>query len=264
VWSSTSQSDSGWTLQTVDVSQFTDGIANIKIQFKQQGGSVSHSGWNIDRLILNSASQPSFEACGGCLKPSFAGLTSAKDLDGCGDTGITLSWLPAPAWGTGSTGTYAVYRDTTPGFTPQASNRIALGITGTSYVDATAPNGVPLYYLVRAENNETCGGGPNNGGAVDLNTVYLSAQDQASQILPGSLGSSVQVAGINDTEVRVSWSAIPNAASYHVYRASSPSGPFTLIGTSSSLYYEDANQFTSGNSWYYNVKASDSCGNEGP
>ncbi|HZN55573.1 MAG TPA: hypothetical protein VFB67_09650 [Candidatus Polarisedimenticolaceae bacterium] len=263
VWTSPGGSDTGWTLQTLDVSQFVDGVANVKIQFKEQAGSIGHSGWNLDRLILNSASQPAFEACGGCLKPSFTGLQSATDLQGCADTGVALSWLPAASWGTGSTGTYSVYRDTTPGFTPQASNRIALGINATTYVDATAPNGVTLYYLVRAENNETCGGGPFNGGAVDLNTSYKSAQDQTSQILPGAV-AGVQVAGINDTEIRVSWPAVPNAATYHVFRAASANGPFTQIGNPSGLYFEDANQFTTGNSWYYTVKAADSCGNEGP
>jgi hypothetical protein len=157
-----------------------------------------------------------------------------------------------------------IFRDVTPNFVPQASNRIATGVGATTYTDTTAPNGVTLFYLVRAENNETCGGGPGNGGAVDTNAVYASAQDQTSQIVPGDVGSSVRVAGINDTEVRVGWNAIANAAVYRVYRSSSAVGPFTRIGETAGTFYEDRDQFTAANSWYYLVKAADSCGNEGP
>ncbi|HMA46618.1 MAG TPA: hypothetical protein VKP11_05375, partial [Frankiaceae bacterium] len=222
------------------------------------------SGWNIDRFVVNSANQPAFEACGGCgVLPSFGGIVSAKDANPCGDTGITLNWNAAAAWGTGSGGTYMVFRDTTPNFVPSAANRIATGVGGTTYTDTTAPNGVTLYYLVRAENNETCGGGPANGGAVDTNAVYASAQDQTSQVLPGAL-SSVLVGGVNDTQVRVSWTAIPNAATYHVYRASSAQGPFSQIGNVAGSFYEDRDQYTAGNSWFYSVKAADACGNEGP
>jgi hypothetical protein len=266
VWSSTSVNDTDWSLQTVNISPYADGATNLKIQIKQKAGtSITHSGWNIDKFIVNSANQPAFEACGGCgAVPSFAGILAAKDASPCADTGVALNWRVAAAWGTGSAGTYVVYRDTTPGFAPSAANRIASGVAGTSYTDAAAPNGVTLYYLVRAENNETCGGGPANGGAVDANTVYAAAQDQTSQVLPGSLGDSVRIAGVNDTEVRVGWTPVANAASYHVYRSASPTGGFTRIGDATGAFFEDRDQFTSTNSWYYDVKAADACGNEGP
>ncbi len=266
VWSTSNAADPTWSLQTLNIAQFADGAASLKIQFAQGSGpTVTHSGWNIDRFIVNSAGQPAFEACGGCgLGPSFAGIVSAKDANPCADGGVTLTWNAAAAWGTGSGGTYVIHRGLSPGFVPQTSNRIATGVGGTTYTDATAPNGVTLYYLVRAENNEACGGGPGNGGAVDTNAVYASAQDQITQILPGGLGSSVRVAGVNDTHVRASWSAIANAAAYHVFRSSSAMGPFTRIAETAGTLYEDRDQFNAANSWYYTVKAADSCGNEGP
>jgi hypothetical protein len=266
VWSSTFESDGDWTLQTINLSPYADGTSNLKIVFRENAGpSVSHSGWNIDRVIVNSANQPPFEACGGCgAAPAFTGLASAKDANPCGDTGITLTWNSAAAWGSGSTGTYIVYRDTTPNFVPSAANRIAIGVSGSSYTDATAPNGVTLYYLVRAENNETCSTGPKNGGVVDANAVYRSAQDQTSQPAAGAVGGTLRVADINLDQVRLTWSAAANAASYHVYRGPGSHGSFTQIANVSGTLFEDRDQIQTPNSWYYVVKAADACGNEEP
>jgi hypothetical protein len=266
VFSTTVASDADWTLQTINLSPYADGTSSLKIVFREAAGpSVTHSGWNIDRVIVNSASQPPFEACGGCgAAPAFVGLSSANDANACGDTGITLTWNPAAAWGSGSSGTYVVYRDTTPSFVPSPSNRIAIGVAGSSYTDTTAPNGVTLYYLVRAENNETCSTGPKNGGVVDANAVYRSAQDQTSQAAPGPVGGTLAVAGINLDQVRLTWNAAANSVSYHVYRSSAAQGPFTQVANVTGTLYEDRDAFQAPNPWYYVVKAADACGNEGP
>jgi hypothetical protein len=266
VWSTTLSDDASWNPETISLSPFSDGAASLKIQFKQQAGPVvTHCGWNIDRVIVNSANQPDFEACGGCGQaPSFAGLLSARDANPCGDTGVALSWSAAAAWGSGSPGTYIVYRSTTPNFVPSSANMIAHGVAATSYTDASAPNGVTLYYLVRAENGETCSAGPNNHGVVDANTVYLSARDDLTQPAPGAVGSTLLASGINSSLVRLTWAAAPSAASYHVYRSATPAGGFSQIGTTTGLLFEDRDQFNSADSWYYVVKAADACGNEGP
>src|SRR5262249_18894335 len=135
VWSSSFESDSDWTQQTVNLSPYADGTPNLKIQFKQRAGpTVTHSGWNIDRLVVGSANQPPYGACGGCgAAPSFAGASAAADVNACGDTGILVSWAAAAAWGSGSSGSYSVYRDTSASFVPGPSNRIATGVTATSY-----------------------------------------------------------------------------------------------------------------------------------
>jgi len=266
VFTTAFEADQGWTLQTINISPFADGTSNLKIQFRQTGGAtLTHSGWNIDRVVVDSGDAPLYIACGGCgLAPSFAGLVAAADANPCADTGVSLSWNVAASWGSGASGTYTVYRDTTPNFTPSATNRIAQGIAGTTYTDATAPNGVALYYLVRAENNETCSTGSNNHGVTDANTSYVSARDDLSQPAPGDVGATLLTNGVNDAVVRLTWSAATNAASYHVYRSSVPQGPFTQIGSATGLLYEDRDQFDAPNSWFYLVKAADSCGNEGP
>jgi len=271
VWSSDAffgNSESSWSLQTLDVSAFADGNSQFRVRFRQKGGltgSSSRSGWNIDRLVLKSANEPDWVACGGCASgPSFAGATGAEDLAPCADTGIRIEWQPAASWGTGSTGTYSVYRDTTPGFAPSAANRIAAGLVATSFTDATAPNGVTLYYLVRAENNETCSTGPNNGGVTDSNTVYVSARDDTSQPAPGDVGPTLRASNVNDAHVRLSWQQTPGAVRYRVYRADGPQGPFSPIAEVGTTVFEDKDELASGLDRAYVVKALDACGNEGP
>jgi len=270
VWNSPAPfgvNDASWSLQTVDISAFADANNQLQIAFKQTGGLVSsiRSGWNVDRFVVKSASQPDYTACGGCgAAPSFAGATGAVDLSGCGDTGIQVSWQGAPSWGSGGGGTYVVYRDVSPAFVPSAANRIATGVAGTSYLDAAAPNGVQLFYIVQAENNETCSSGPGNGGVVDGNTVRVAARDDLGQPVPGDVGATVLGNNVNDAHVRMSWSAAANAARYHVYRADAPSGPFAQIGDVPGLVFEDKDELGNAAPRYYLVRAADSCGNEGP
>jgi hypothetical protein len=260
--------ETAWSLQTIDISPYADGNRKLQIRFRQFGGTGStanRSGWNVDRFVVKTGTTPDFDACGGCGgAPTFSGLESASDLDGCADSGVSLSWKEAPAWGTGRSGTYSVYRDTTPNFTPTASNRIATGLAATSYLDSAAPNGVTLYYLVRAENDETCSNGPNNGGVTDSNQVYLAARDEISQQAPGSVGDRLRLEPVNDVHVRLRWEPVPGAARYHVYRASLPGGPFTKIGEVTDTFYDDLGAITNGSDAYYSVKASDTCGNEEP
>lgn len=62
--------------------------------------------------------------------------------------------------------------------------------------------------------------------------------------------------------VNLSWSAVPGATSYNVYRATSSSGPFSVVATVSGTSAGDGG-FTSGTRWYY-IKAVNACGQEGP
>ena len=271
IWTSPSaqgQTASSWSLQTLDISQYADGNSSLQIRFKQFGGtslSANRAGWNIDRFVVRDGSLPNFGTCGGCGgAPTFAGASSAVDIDPCGDSGVTLNWEVAPAWGTGGGGTFVVYRDTTPDFTPSSANLIASGVTGTSYTDTGAPNDVDLFYVVRAENDETCDTGPNNGGVVDGNLVYASARDDTSQPAPGDVGDSLRVDNVNDAHPRLSWADTVNAAKYHIYRGDSAQGPFNQIGEPSETFFEDQDELGNAIDRYYFVRAADTCGNEGP
>ncbi len=261
-----SVNDSSWSEQVFDISAYSD-TNRFQIKFTiTSNSSTQESGWNIDNIIVKDGTAGSGEPCGGCMNaPSFAGLKSANDLDACADTGISLSWNAPVAWGSGAVGTYSAYRDTTPAFTPSASNRIATGLTTTSYTDTGAPNDVTLYYLVRAENNETCSSGPANGGVTDGNTTYVTLMDSTSESVPESIGTSLFLDKINSAHLRLTWDPVLNAVTYRIYRGDIPQMTgAVMIGETSELFFDDVGELAKSDSRYYRVKAVNACGQEGP
>ena len=270
LWSSPTiggPTETGWSHVSHDVSQYAAGNPDFQVRFRQQSylGTSFHAGWNVDRFILRDGTQPAFESCGGCGgTPTFAGVGSVTDDDPCAVSGVTLSWLDPPAWGTGFGGTFTVYRDTSPGFAPSPANRVATGIAGTTWTDLGAPTDVPLYYLVRAESDESCGSGPNNGGMVDENTVYASVVNQTAQLPPGSVGATLVVDQIDGVHARLGWTSATDAAAYHVHRSPMADGGFEVIAQPTGTLHEDTGALTDHRDWYYLVVAADSCGNETP
>jgi hypothetical protein len=109
-------------------------------------------------------------SCGGA--PTFAGVDTVAVASGT-PCAIQLGWTAGAASCDGPV-TYSVYRSTSPSFTPSSGNRIASGVTGTSYTDsARLVGGTPYSYIVKAvdESNHaedgnavTRTGTPNGGG----------------------------------------------------------------------------------------------------
>jgi hypothetical protein len=108
-------------------------------------------------------------ATGTCgLPPNFAGLASATN-QAAAVCGLTLSWAAATPVCAGPV-TYNVYRSAAPGFTPGPGNRLASGVTGTSYSDTSGSlaSGTTYYYVVRAVDA--------SNGAEDGNSAERSAR----------------------------------------------------------------------------------------
>ncbi|HVN74825.1 MAG TPA: S8 family serine peptidase [Thermoanaerobaculaceae bacterium] len=122
-------------------------------------GNVCESGKS------NEASATANGIC--TLPPAFAGLASVTTPTTTTCT-LNLSWTAATPQCSGSSSvTYAVYRSTTTGFAPSASNRIALGLTGTTYADTNGlASGTTYYYVVRATDT--------SNGVEETNTVQRS------------------------------------------------------------------------------------------
>jgi len=260
--------ESSFQTISVPISQLgADGAGSVRLEFKQVANSSGeYSGWNVDDVIIKDGSLPDYAACSDCgAAPSFAGAVSASDNDACGASGVTVSWNQAVNWGSAGGGSYALYRDTVPGFTPGPANLVMSGITALSYDDLSAPTDAQLYYIVRAEGDESgCGLGPNNGGLLDDNLVAIPVGETTSQPLPGAVANA-HADLINKAHLRLAWDAVSGASGYRIFRSTSPqAGTFVLLAETSSTSYEDLNQGGNGNSYYYLVRAINGCGQEGP
>jgi hypothetical protein len=259
-------SDADFVVESYNVGVFADGKPAFSVQFSQSSdGAGQYSGWNVDDVIFKDSTLPDYAACGGCSTgPGFAGAVAAVDNDACGASGVTVSWNRAVSWGTGTDGTYAVYRDTVPGFTPSGANLVASGLTGLSYNDASAPNDQTLYYAVVAENDETCAGGPANGGLTEADSTVVEVQETTSVPVPGQVpGLTVDL--VADTHVRLGWGAAVDATGYRVYRSTSPEpGTFSQLAESDAFVFEDLGEGATASSFYYTVIAINVCGQEGP
>jgi lysyl endopeptidase len=108
------------------------------------------------------------------LAPTFAGLTSAASSANS-VCGVDLGWSAGTNRCAGGAVKYNIFRSTTVGFTPSAGNRIANCQTGTSYHDSGLLNATKYYYVARAEDDTSNGGGSCNSGNEDTNTAQKSA-----------------------------------------------------------------------------------------
>ena len=258
--------DAAWEKLEFDLGTLVDGRPSMRIQFRQASdASVQYSGWTIDDVILKDGSLPDYGPCGGCgSAPSFGGAVSATDNNACGADGVTVAWDAAVSWGTGGSGSYAVYRSEQPDFVPGPGNLIASGVTTLSYDDAAAPTDRQLYYVVRAENDETCSTGPAGGGVMDDNTVRVAVRETTTREIPGEV-TGLGVSLVGHVHLRLEWQATAQASVYHIYRSESPQpDSFVMIGESQQLFYDDQNVGADGKTYYYKVRAANACGDEGP
>jgi hypothetical protein len=119
------------------------------------------------------------------LAPTFAGAAEVDDQVTSTCT-LSIPWAPATAH-CGGPVTYDVFRSTSPDFVPSVANRIATGVTGTSYQDTgTLSYGTIYYYVVRAVDSAT--------GLSETNTVRRSATPTGLLILPVTLTDTFEAA----------------------------------------------------------------------
>jgi cellulose 1,4-beta-cellobiosidase len=171
-----------------------------------------------------------------CSAPAAPASPSATP----GDSQVSLSWATVA----GAT-SYNVRRSEINGGPYTA---IALGVTGTSYLDATAANGTTYYYVVSAVNS--CGESGNSG--------QVSATPSAATIpaAPTGLTSS---AGPGAKKITLSWTGSTGATSYSVKRSTTNGSGHVVIATTTGTGFTDMG-LTSGTTYYYVVSAVNSAG----
>ena len=149
-----------------------------------------------------------------------------------------LTWNAVP----GAT-SYKVYRATS-----KSGTYSLLGtVTTTSYTNTGAKEGTTYYYKVKAAN----GAGESAYSNVVSGKVVVTPKPAAPVVKIGHSATSGKPV--------LTWNAVSGAASYKVYRATSQSGTYSLLGTVTATSYTNTGA-KAGVTYYYKVKAVNSAG----
>ncbi|MCB1132292.1 MAG: autotransporter-associated beta strand repeat-containing protein, partial [Verrucomicrobiae bacterium] len=131
---------------------------------------------------------------------------------------VQLTWDAV----TGAAG-YHVKRSTTSGG-PYATIGV---LTTNDFIDTPTADGTVYYYVVSATAGAT-------GESADSDQVVARPEMPMPEIPQG-----LNVATDGSIQIDLTWTASANASGYIIKRGSSPSGPFTQIGTSATTSYND-------------------------
>mgnify|MGYP005850720211 FL=1 len=121
-------------------------------------------------------------------------------------------------------------------------------VTGTSYNDTGATPGVQYYYKVRSY---------ANGYYSDYSGYNAGMRRMATPLGVSATDGTVT------TGVTVSWSGVTGASSYYVYRATTSTGTYLYIASTSSLSYTDTGVSSTSTTYYYKVAALGAAGYPG-
>ena len=142
---------------------------------------------------------------------------------------------------------YEIYRSySRDGSYSKYSTQTSTAYTNSSYLTS----GTTYYYKVRAL-DANGNAGPYSAAVSVTCRLKLTAPS---------------VTGGKDSQGRptLKWNAVSGAAKYEVYRSTSRSGTYTKYSTQTSTSYTNSSYLTSGNTYYYKVRALGSDGSYGP
>ncbi|MGC7869924.1 cell wall-binding repeat-containing protein [Desulfosporosinus sp. SYSU MS00001] len=151
---------------------------------------------------------------------------------------ISLTWNTV----SGAT-TYYIYRGTSSG------NYSVVGTTtSSSYIDTGLSSGTAYYYKVQASNS--AGGG-------SYSSIVYAVTLSSNSTLPAP--TNLTATASSSSQIYLTWNAVSGATSYYVYRANSPSGPFSMIASPTTIGYTDSG-LSANVAYYYKVVARNSYG----
>jgi hypothetical protein len=132
--------DGSTSLGTATVS---GGSASKAVTTLSVGGHSITAVYSGDANYAASTSAAVTQTVVAALPPSNLTATAASYSQ------INLSWTASPTSGV----KYNVYASSTSGFTPSAGNRIATGVSGTTYSNSGLAANTTFYYLVTAQDS---------------------------------------------------------------------------------------------------------------
>jgi len=136
--------------------------------------SISPSSSGSFAISVPAASAAIVELTGKGAPPPAPQPPSNLTASAISSSQINLGWTASSASGA----TYNIFRSTTSGFTPSSSNRIAIGLTNTSFSDTGLTASTTYFYLVEAVNPSGVSSAPAN---------------QASAQTPAASSTTIQI-----------------------------------------------------------------------
>lgn len=165
-------------------------------------------------------------------KPVLAIPTSVKAASSAYNS-IKTSWTAV----SGTSG-YEVYRATSS----TGSYYYAGSTTSTSFNNSGRATNTTYYYKIRAYR------------MVGTTKVYSNFSTVVYAKPIPSVPANFKAAKVSSTSFKLTWSAVAGASGYKLYRATSSTGAYTLLKSTTSLYYTNSGLIR-GRTYYYKVRA---------
>ncbi|KLU64324.1 N-acetylmuramoyl-L-alanine amidase LytC precursor [Desulfosporosinus acididurans] len=211
-------------------SNYTDSSVQLYTTYYYKIEAVNSAGSSPDSQIVSTTANFSNSTLSAPTQVSASVVSTSQ---------LCVTWNPV-SYAT----SYYVYRATS-----LAGPFSIVGMPSTTtFTDLGLSSNTTYYYKVVAVGNA---GTSSDSAIVSASTTYTNGAIAA----PTNLIATV----VNTSQVYLTWSSVSNATSYNVYRATSASGTFTVIGTSTTANYTDTGLST-GITYYYKVVAVGSAG----
>ena len=149
---------------------------------------------------------------------------------------VASTGKPTVKWSTVSgAAKYEVYRAATR----NGTYKLMGTVTGTGYTDESAYAGYTYFYKVKA-----------------VSKVRSAADSNFSAVVSATCHCAKPVVKITTSsgDPKLTWNAVTNASKYEVYRATSKTGTYTKVATTTAKSYTDKTA-KAGTTYYYKVKA---------
>ncbi|PTL84294.1 glycoside hydrolase [Vitiosangium sp. GDMCC 1.1324] len=153
---------------------------------------------------------------------------------------------------------YNLYRSTTSGFTPSASNRISTGVVGNTYANSGLSASTTYYYKLTAV--DTSG---NESSA----STQASATTPAPDTTPPAAPTGLQATSASSSQINLTWaaSAESDLKGYNVYRSTTsgftPSASNRIASGVTTASYASTG-LNASTTYYFKLTAVDTSGNE--
>lgn len=202
----------------------TDTVAADTVYYYKARAYTNTTGGNIYGTPSEAFTAPVVEF------PAIPGNANAQYVS---STSIKTTWDRVE----GAKG-YVLYRSVqSAGSYQRVKVTSALSATDTAVVP-----GVVYYYKVRAY------------AAGETANLYGTPTEAFTAPVVSPAPAAPKAVSVNLTTVKISWSAVPGAAGYVLYRSASAAGPFKTHKITTALNFTDT-KLTPGSTYYYKVRA---------